>query len=110
MPGCRERIPEGAAVLDLMNSCVSHLPPEKQYSRIVGHGMNAEELAKNKQLDDFFVRNLNTEPSGWSLGDQSMDAVLICVRCASASYLTFTSGSCAANCTAAAASRKHACG
>ena len=79
---CRQRIPDDAAVLDLMSSWVSHLPKDKSYSRVVGHGLNAEELAKNRQLDTFFVRNLNTEPSGWALEDQSMDAVLCCVRCA----------------------------
>ena len=39
----RQRIPEGAAVLDLMSSHISHLPPEKAYSNVVGHGMNAAE-------------------------------------------------------------------
>jgi hypothetical protein len=38
----RQRIPEGAAVLDLGSSWVSHLPPEKRYARVVGHGMNAQ--------------------------------------------------------------------
>lgn len=76
----RQRIPTGGAVLDLMSSWVSHLPSEASYSRVVGHGMNAAELAKNRQLDTFFVRNLNTEPDGWALEDQSMDAVTCCVR------------------------------
>ena len=40
----RERIPEDAVVLDLMSSWVSHLPPEKKYKRVVGHGMNAAEV------------------------------------------------------------------
>ena len=40
----RQRIPEGGAVLDLMSSWVSHLPQEKQYERVVGHGMNAAEV------------------------------------------------------------------
>lgn len=30
----RERIPEGGAVLDLMSSWVSHLPPEASYSKV----------------------------------------------------------------------------
>ena len=41
----RERIPEDAVVLDLMSSWVSHLPPEKKYKRVVGHGMNAAEVS-----------------------------------------------------------------
>ena len=78
-------------MLDLMSSWVSHLPSEVKYSRVVGHGMNAAELQKNKQLDDYFVRNLNAEPSGWALGEQSMDAVVCCVRCgASATMLVNT--------------------
>ncbi len=41
--------------------------------------MNAAELARNQQLDQFFVRDLNKEPTGWALGDQSVDAVVCCV-------------------------------
>ncbi len=40
----RQRIPEGAAVMDLMSSWVSHLPPEQRYSKVIGHGMNAAEV------------------------------------------------------------------
>lgn len=75
----RERIPEGAAVLDLCSSWISHLPEEKSYAKVVGHGLNAAELSKNRQLSEWFVRNLNKEPSGWALGDESFDAVVMCV-------------------------------
>ncbi len=71
-------------MLDLMSSWVSHLPPEVRYSKVVGHGMNAAELARNQQLDSFFVRNLNEEPDGWAAADQSFDAVVCCVRWAAA--------------------------
>ena len=37
------------------------------------------QLARNRRLDSFFVRNLNMEPDGWALGERSFDAVLICV-------------------------------
>ena len=37
------------------------------------------QLARNKRLDSFFVRNLNLEPDGWALADRSFDAVLCCV-------------------------------
>lgn len=37
------------------------------------------QLARNKQLDSFFVRNLNQDPTGWALEDRSVDAVLCCV-------------------------------
>ncbi|GIL54348.1 hypothetical protein Vafri_9917 [Volvox africanus] len=75
----RQRIPEGGAVLDLCGSWVSHLPAEVYYSKVVGHGMNAAELARNPRLEAFFVRDLNREPDGWPLVDQSLDAVLCCV-------------------------------
>jgi SAM-dependent methyltransferase len=46
-------------ILDLMSSWVSHLPPEIQFAEVVGHGLNAEELARNNRLDRYFVQNLN---------------------------------------------------
>ncbi|EFN54437.1 hypothetical protein CHLNCDRAFT_135831 [Chlorella variabilis] len=77
----RQRIPEGGDVLDLCSSWVSHLPPERKYGRVVGHGMNAAELGRNAQLSEFFVRDLNRQPSGWAFADESFDAVLCCASC-----------------------------
>lgn len=74
----RERIPDNAEVLDLMSSWVSHLPAEKKYKRVVGHGLNAQELARNRQLNQFFVKDLNEEPKLES-ADNSFDAVLCTV-------------------------------
>jgi hypothetical protein len=37
------------------------------------------QLARNRRLDEWFVRNLNAEPDGWALAAGSVDAVLICV-------------------------------
>ncbi len=39
----RQRIPAGGAVLDLGASHVSHLPPDVEYTQVVGAGMNAAE-------------------------------------------------------------------
>lgn len=58
----RELIPAGAAVLDLMSSWVSHLPPDVAYRRVSGLGMNEEELAGNPRLDDHLVHDLNRDP------------------------------------------------
>ncbi len=69
-------LPPGAAVLDLMSSWVSHLPDE-QYT-VTGHGMNAEELAANPRLADWFVQDLNRTPV-LPLDDAAFDAVLCCV-------------------------------
>lgn len=41
--------------------------------------MNAQELSRNPQLTQWFVRNLNKEPDGWALEDRSVDAVVCCV-------------------------------
>ena len=44
----REVLPPGGAILDLMSGWVSHLPPEIPYSRVVGVGVNARELAETR--------------------------------------------------------------
>src|SRR5947209_2444518 len=74
----REFIPPGAAILDLMSSWVSHLPPEVPYSRIVGIGMNAQELVENPFLDEWCVQDFNLDPS-LPFGEAEFDAAAICV-------------------------------
>ena len=69
---------DGDRILDLMSSCVSHLPATLKPGRVVGHGMNMTELAANPQLDEFFAQNLNRDP-GLSFGDNIYDACLIAV-------------------------------
>src|SRR5215469_2459301 len=59
----REILPPGGAILDLMSGWVSHLPPEIPYSRVLGVGNNARELAENPFLDDWLVQDLNCDPS-----------------------------------------------
>jgi SAM-dependent methyltransferase len=73
-----ETIPPGGAVLDLMSSWVSHLPPDLSLSEYVGHGMNAEELAANPRLDRWFLQNLNATPD-LPLDTGHFDAALCCV-------------------------------
>ena len=72
----RERIPACAVVLDLMSSWVSHLPEDITYQEVIGHGLNAEELAANPRLDRHWLQNLNTTQQ-LPLADNSVDAVLI---------------------------------
>jgi hypothetical protein len=74
----RRVLPPGGVLLDLMSSCVSHLPPEIAYAEVIGHGMNAEELAANPQLDRWFVHDLNRDPT-LPLESASLDAATICV-------------------------------
>ena len=73
----RARIPQGARVLDLMSSWVSHLPEDGTYAEVVGHGMNAEELGANSRLARWFVQDFNQNPV-LALEDQSFDAALAC--------------------------------
>jgi SAM-dependent methyltransferase len=74
----RAALPAGGVLLDLMSSWVSHLPPEIDYAEVIGHGMNATELAANPRLSRWFVQNLNREPA-LPLSEASIDAVMICV-------------------------------
>lgn len=74
----REFFPAGGAILDLMSSWVSHLPPEVAYSRVVGLGMNQAELEANSRLDEYVVQNLN-DNSGLPFADAIFDAAGVCV-------------------------------
>jgi hypothetical protein len=71
-------LPPGGVVLDLMSSWISHLPEEVAYGEVIGHGMNAEELAANPRLARWFIQDLNQEPD-LPLDDASLDAATICV-------------------------------
>ena len=72
----RELIPPSAVVLDLMSSWVSHLPADVRYTRVIGHGLNEEELKRNPRLDQFWVQNLNTDQR-LPLADASVDVSLM---------------------------------
>lgn len=76
----REILPPNASVLDLMSSVYSHLPePRTDYvKRVVGLGMNADELTANPQLDEVVIHNLNRDPH-LPFDDESFDAVLCAV-------------------------------
>lgn len=77
-------IPDGAMVLDLMTSWVSHLPPAKPLSGVAGLGMNLVELEQNPQLTERVVHDLNQTPAlPW--GDERFDAAIVTV---SVQYLT----------------------
>jgi SAM-dependent methyltransferase len=74
----REVLQEGGVVLDLMSSWISHLPDDIAYGEVIGHGLNAEELAANPRLTRRFVQDLNADPR-LPLPDASVDAAAICV-------------------------------
>lgn len=74
----REMLSPGSEILDLMSSWVSHLPKEVSYKRVVGHGLNAQELARNPRLDYFFVKDLNQDQK-LEFESASFDAVICTV-------------------------------
>jgi SAM-dependent methyltransferase len=77
-------IPDGASVLDLMTSWVSHLPAGKPLVAVAGLGMNAAELEANPVLTERVIQNLNSNPRlPWP--DATFDAAIVTV---SVQYLT----------------------
>lgn len=80
----RRHFAPGSALLDLMSSWVSHLPPDVAFGRVVGVGMNAEELSANSRLTEWQVQNLNVTPT-LPFADRAFDGCGICV---SFQYLT----------------------
>lgn len=75
---------DGDRILDLMSSCVSHLPRALKPAHVAGLGMNMTELEANARLDERIVRDLNEAPA-LPFADGAFDAVLIAV---SVQYLT----------------------
>ena len=55
----KNEIKNNSTVLDLMSSWDSYLPKEKKYKKVIGHGLNKEELERNKSLNYFWVQNFN---------------------------------------------------
>ena len=74
----RAVLPAGGVVLELMSSWVSHLPLDVVFSEVIGHGMNAAELAANPRLSRWFVQNVNRD-ARLPLDDASVEAATICV-------------------------------
>jgi SAM-dependent methyltransferase len=71
-----EHLRPGDRVLDLMGSWVSHLPDLDL--TVTGHGLNPEELERNERYAEWFVRDLNADPT-LPFEDTSFDAVLCAV-------------------------------
>lgn len=71
----RDRLKPNTRIFDMMSSWVSHLPEEIEFAHVEGHGMNAEELARNPRLNHYFVQDLNANPK-LPLPDRDFDAVL----------------------------------
>jgi SAM-dependent methyltransferase len=66
-------IEPGDRVFDAMGSWVSHLP-ETSLGRVVGHGLNEDELRANDRYDEWFVQDFNREQA-LPLADDTVDVV-----------------------------------
>ncbi len=75
-------------LLDLMSSWRSHLPKGFVKQKLVGLGLNADEMADNPDLDEYVVHNVNADPR-LPFADASFDGVVITV---SIQYLTHPIG------------------
>ena len=74
----RRVLPTDSDLLDLMSSCVSHLPEELSYKNVVGLGMNKVELNENPQLNSCVVHNL-TDDSNLPFDDDTFDGCIVTV-------------------------------
>jgi SAM-dependent methyltransferase len=73
----REILPAGGAILDVMSGWVPHLPPESQFRRVVGIGIDKRALAENPFLDEWRVQDLNCQPA-LPFGAGEFDGATIC--------------------------------
>ncbi|KAK7314344.1 hypothetical protein VNO77_32864 [Canavalia gladiata] len=74
----------GVSILDMCSSWVSHFPPGYKQERVVGLGMNEDELKRNPVLTDYAVQDLNVNPK-LPFEDNSFDIITNVV---SVDYLT----------------------
>ena len=77
-------LPSGGVYLDLMSSWRSHLPDKLKPSRVIGLGMNSEEMKDNPQLSRHIVHDLNVDPT-LPFEDSAFDTAFCTV---SVQYLT----------------------
>ena len=81
----KNEIAENSTVLDLMSSWDSYLPEEKKYKKVIGHGLNKQELEKNNIFDTYWIQNFNLNQE-IPLDDKSID---YCLMVAAWQYLQY---------------------
>src|ERR1700731_5029190 len=72
------RPPRDGAILDLMSSWRSHLPPELKPARVVGLGLNRPEMEDNPALTEIVTHNLNRRAQ-LPFDDASFDGAVLTV-------------------------------
>ncbi len=78
-------IDNNSTILDLMSSWDSYLPKEKKYKKVIGHGLNKQELKKNKIFDFYWIQNFNLNQE-IPLDQESVD---YCLMVAAWQYLQY---------------------
>jgi len=81
----QNEISDYSTVLDLMSSWDSYLPEGKKYKKVIGHGLNKQELKKNKIFDSFWIQNFNINQE-IPLDNESVD---YCLMVAAWQYLQY---------------------
>ena len=74
----RAILPQDGEIIDLMSSCVSHLPDNVAFRSVTGLGMNSSELEANPRLTRRIVQDLNFNPV-LPFDDESFDGCTIAV-------------------------------
>lgn len=67
-------LPERGKILDLMSSYQSHIP-ENENLKVVGLGLNEEEMKQNPRLSEYLIHDLNSEPR-LPFADEEFDTVV----------------------------------
>ncbi len=78
-------IKNNSCVLDLMSSWDSYLPKNIKYKKVIGHGLNREELERNRAFNHYWIQNFNINQS-IPLEDESID---YCLMVAAWQYLQY---------------------
>ena len=68
-----------------MSSWDSYLPTTKRYKKVLGHGLNKEELERNKYFDKYWIQNFNKDQK-IPLETESID---FCLMVAAWQYLQY---------------------
>ena len=80
-----EEFYDESTILDLMSSWDSYLPTTKRYKKVLGHGLNKEELERNKYFDKYWIQNFNKDQN-IPLETESID---FCLMVAAWQYLQY---------------------
>jgi len=81
----KDEIADYSTILDLMSSWDSYLPVGKKYKKVIGHGLNRQELEKNKIFDSYWIQNFNLDQE-IPLESKSVDC---CLMVAAWQYLQY---------------------